>query len=89
MSTSLPRFYAAEPTREREVAIYIDGNYVCRGPASEAVSPARYGTRCVPADRLAFELDRPWGNASDRPCLCWGTGRLSPAEFLAWYASVK
>lgn len=96
--SGLPRFYAAEPTREREVALYIDGKYVARGPCSHAERPARYGfdgwNEVVSPDRLTFELDQnSWGmdtpERHDRPFMCWGLGTMSAVEFLAWWQQVS
>lgn len=83
----LTRYYRDESTREREVALYIDGKYATRGPASEGERPARYGfeaiTERVAPLRLSWELDRSTGGF-DRPCLCWGGERLTSEAFLAW-----
>ena len=90
-AVSLPRYYGEEPTREREVALYIDGGYVCRGPVSEGLRAARGGwvgwSETVSPGRLTWERDQnPKGG--DRPCLGWASGeRLSSKEFLAWAAN--
>lgn len=84
---SLPRYYATEPSKEREVAVYLDGKYLARGPASEGEDAARYGWRGynerVSKDRQMWELDHNAGG-SDRPNLCWGNAKLTNEEFLAW-----
>ena len=85
--TPMSRFYADEPTREREVAMYVDGKYLARGSASEARSPASYGFKgweTIPPDRITFERDRgPF--EYDRPYLCWCSGeRPTATEILAW-----
>lgn len=87
---SLSRYYKDQPTREREVAMYIDGHYVTRGPASEGRQSARdgfrgIGTTVAPA-RIAWELDAPTFG-KDRPAMNWQGATLSSAEFLAWLDS--
>lgn len=87
MIDTLPRYYRDEPTREREVALYIDGHYVTRGPASMGRQAARFGWNAgwgnvVPPERLTWELDRCAWN--DRPNLCWGNETLTSEAFLAW-----
>ncbi len=87
---TLTRRYRAEPTRDREIALYIDGSYVCRGPATEAVPVARFGyngNEWVVPRRCAFELDQCSWSAdadTDRPSMCWGGPRMTPEAFLAW-----
>jgi hypothetical protein len=85
--SNMERFYRDEPTREREVALYIDGRYATRGPASAGERTARYGwpggDEVVAPERLSWELDRFTG-LFDRPCLCWGNEKLTSAQFLAW-----
>lgn len=91
MSATLPRHYTEEPKREREVALYIDGRYAARGPASESERTARFGfpswNDIIPTCRLTWERDQnPHG--WDRPDLCWTSGeRLSSEELLAWLAN--
>lgn len=90
---SLGRYYADEPVRRlREVALYIDGKYVTRGPCTQACDPARWGFRglgeVVSPDRMLFELDcTPDWDPSDRVSLMWGRAaeRLTAAQFLAWH----
>lgn len=83
---NLPRHYKDEPSREREVALYIDGNYATRGPASTGKQAALYGwsglSERVEPSRLTWELDRCSWN--DRPNLCWGNEKLTSEQFLAW-----
>lgn len=87
----LPRYYAEEPAKEREVALYIDGHYAARGPASEGEKTARFGfpswNDLIPTCRLTWERDRgPF--SYDTPYLCWTSGeRLSSEELLAWLAN--
>jgi hypothetical protein len=85
----LPRFYKDEPTREREVALYIDGKYLTRGPASTGRRAARYGwdggSETVAPSRLTWELDRTPGTLwGDRPMLTWGNEQMNSEQFLAW-----
>lgn len=86
---SLPRYYRDEPTREREVAMYIDGQYATRGPASAGRQAASYGWRglvdTISPTRITWEIDTPTGR--DRPDLCWRGATLSSAAFLAWLDS--
>ena len=85
----LSRYYMDEENvREREVAMYIDGGYITRGPAGQGEMTARrgwnagWGTFIAP-ERLTWELDRNTGGP-DRPNLCWGNERLTSEQFLAW-----
>jgi len=88
MSNTLPRHYKNEPTREREVALYIDGGYITRGPASTGRVAALNGWKeydhVVPPSRLTWELDRPAYGDHDAPNLCWGNGTMTSEQFLAW-----
>lgn len=88
----LPLYYAAEPSMEREVALYIDGIYVTRGPARQGEMAARWGwkgySETVDPSRLTWELDRcSWG--ADRQFLCWGNPKFSNEEFLSWLNNVR
>lgn len=75
---------------EREVALYIDGRYAARGPASEARHAAYYGWKgwdeVISPSRLTWEIDYSGrGGDEDTPYLCWGTGvRLSCEEMVQW-----
>lgn len=85
----LPRFYKDEPAREREVALFIDGKYVTRGPASVGRRAARSGypglDETVPPSRLTWQLDtaaHEW--MGDKPCLMWGGENITSQQFLTW-----
>jgi len=91
--SNLPKTYQSShyAGRAREVALFIDGDYVTRGPWYDAINPARDGFRgwngTIPTARLTFQLDRRSDNVSperDAPDLCWGNASLSASEFLAW-----
>lgn len=89
---TLPRKYQSKYSadREREVALYIDGQYATRGPASHARHPAYYGYRgweeVISPSRLTWEIDYCGRSVDeDTPYLCWGTGvRLTCSEILEW-----
>ena len=83
---SLPRHYA--DGREREVAMYVRGEYAARDAASRGRDTAKYGLHSFDGFALppevTWELDVP-ANGRDVPNLCWATGiRLTSEEFLAW-----
>lgn len=87
----LPLFYKHEsPPREREVAMYIDGQYITRGPARTGRQSALWGWNAgwgnvVAPERLTWELDRyPARDGHDVTYLCWGGERLTSEAYLAW-----
>ena len=81
--------------REREVAMYIDGKYLARGPAHTARQACCSGWgggwggwyEMISPSRITWELDSWNGRRGDddREYLCWGSGiYLSCAEMLDW-----
>lgn len=85
---ALPRCYA-DALGERECALYIDGQYVTRGPVSQGLGPAThgwFGQESAPPERITFELDAPtFPGGRDVRNLCWQSGvRLTAAEFVVW-----
>ena len=77
--------------REREVAMYIDGRYLARGPARTARQACYSGWKgwdeVVHPSRITWELDSWEGRRGDgdREYLCWGSGvYLSCAEMADW-----
>ena len=90
---SLPRKYEGKYANfpEREVALYVDGEYITRGPASQARETCRFGLltwgKTVHPSRITWELDTFFGSLGegDVECLCWTSGvRLSCEEMLEW-----
>ena len=75
---------------EREVALYIDGQYATRGPASHARLTCRNGWKgweeVISPSRLTWEIDYSGrGGDEDKEHLCWGTGvRLNCLEIVEW-----
>ena len=95
---ALPRKYESvyENGREREVAIYIDGEYASRGPASHARQTCQYGfaswNGIIPPSRITWELDSFWGKRGERDetYLCWDSGiRLTSEEMLGWLNATR
>lgn len=89
---ALPRKYESKwaSSFEREVALYIDGEYATRGPAGHALLTCRNGWKgweeIISPSRLTWEIDYSGrGGDEDREFLCWGTGiRLSSEEMFQW-----
>lgn len=89
---SLPRKYESKWANfnEREVAIYIDGDYATRGPASHARLTCHYGFRAydvIHPSRITWQLDTWHGRRGDDDVenLCWESDvRLTCEEMLEW-----
>lgn len=90
---ALPRKYEGKYANfsEREVALYIDGEYITRGPVSQARQTCWAGWKTwggfVGPSRITWELDTFFGSRGegDTECLCWTSGiRLSCEEMLEW-----
>ena len=90
---SLPRKYESKYANlpERDVALYIDGEYITRGPASQARQTCWAGWRtwngAVEPSRITWQLDSWYGRRGDGDVenLCWESDiRLTCKEMLEW-----
>lgn len=80
-----------EKGQERQVAFFVDGQYMTRGAWSELEGaihsrrPLSVGNFIREGRNVEFVLDQPgWTSGDDRQDLCWGGPKITVDQLREW-----